>query len=298
MARDGILTLFNIDDAKVWPITADTSSAYTLGSGVDVPGIQSLSMQPEFLSKELVGDASILDEYSKLRKITGSVRHGQISLPLLAILTGGSNADSGVTPNEVKTFTWEGADLPGYFKMEGQCKYLGGGDAGGSGDAHFILYKVKMTNLQIEAQSEDYAVVSFDYSAIPSAYSDKVLEIIENETASALAAGAVDSTAPTVSSSSPADGDAAVAVDANITFTFSENMMLSTMNAGSFFLVKADGTSVAFTISYNAGTKIATLNPDSNLGAASTYIAGVTTAARDLAGNALAAQHIINFGTA
>lgn len=294
MARDGILTLFGISDAKIWPLTADSASAYTPGTGVDVPGIQSISMQPEFLAKELVGDDEILDEYSKLRKITGSVKHAQISLPLLAILTGGANATSGTTPNEKMTFTWSGDDLPGYFKMEGQSTYLGGDDAGGTGDAHFIFYKCKMSNLQVEPQSEDYAMVSFDFVAIPSSYSGKVLEIEENETAVAVTVTA-DTTAPTVSSSSPADGASGVVATVNVTFTFDEDMMLSTMEAANFFLVEADGTSKAFAFSYDQGTRVATLNPTTDFDSAQVYIAGVTVGARDLAGNRLAAQHVINF---
>lgn len=297
MARDGILTLFGIRDATVKPITADSSAAYTLGAGVDVPGIQSISMQPEFLAKELVGDDAILDQYSKLRKVTGSVKHAQISLPLLAILSGGSNQTSGSTPNEKMTFTWSGADLPGYFQLEGMCRYLGGSDAGGTGDAHFRFHKVKMTNLQVEPQSEDYAMVSFDFTAIPSSYTDIVLEIEENETAVDLVTSA-DSTPPTVTSSSPADGAVGVAVTANITFTFSEAMSLATMNEDSFFLTEDDGTAVAFVLTYNPGTHVATLDPTASLDAASDYVAGATRNARDLAGNRLAAQYIINFTTA
>lgn len=44
---------------------------------------------------------------------------------------------------------------------------------------------------------------------------------------------------------------------------------------------------VAAIVTYNATTKKATLNPDTNLRAGATYIAKVTTGAKDLAGNAL-----------
>lgn len=297
MARDGLMTLFNLDDAKLWPITADTASVYTLGTGVDIPGIQSITMQPEFLTKELPGDARIIDYYSKFRKLTGSVRHAQLSLAVLEQLSGGSVADSGTSPNEKRTFTWSGSNLPKYIKLEAQVKYLGSADAGGSGDFHLTIFKAKMSNFQVELQNEDYAVVSFDYEAIPTNFDDKVIEMVENETAEAISVS-VDTTPPTVSSSSPADGDTGVLVGANVTFTLSEEMQLASMSADNFFLVEADGSSVAFAFSYSQGTKTATLNPSSNLDASTVYVAGVTTGARDLAGNKLAAQHVINFTTA
>ena len=73
---------------------------------------------------------------------------------------------------------------------------------------------------------------------------------------------------------------------------FSEEMKASTIitPATTFKLVKlnSDGTTtkVTATVSYDAATKKATLDPSSNL-SSGTYKATVTTGAQDLAGNAL-----------
>jgi hypothetical protein len=56
-------------------------------------------------------------------------------------------------------------------------------------------------------------------------------------------------------------------------------------------LTNPAGTAVAATVSYNATTRVATLNPTTNLAADTRYTAALTggaTAIRDLAGNALA----------
>lgn len=294
---DGILTPFNVDDLKISKLLTDPEGgSATYDAPIDCPGIQSISFEPDFLEKELMGDAQVLDTYSKMRFITGQVKHGRISLPLLAVLTGGALSNSGSTPNTQKKLTLNQANIPGFFKMEAVVEYLGGDD--NDGDYHTVFLKTKMTKFSIEHQGEDYAIVSFDFKAIPQRATGDVVELIENETAVAIA-DTSDTTPPTVSSSSPADGDTDVAVGANVTFTFSEDMQANTVSdKANFYIVKSDGTNVPFAISYNAGAKTTTLNPSSNLDASGTYIAGVTPGVRDAAGNALAAAHVINFTTA
>jgi hypothetical protein len=296
MAFNDAFNLFNLDDAKLYPITADSAAAYTVGNGIDIPGIRSISFSPEFLTKEQTGDAVVLDVYSKFRKASGTVDHALISLPMLAALAGGTASDSGTTPNQQSKFVWSGTDVPAYCRLEAQVKYVGADDSITSGDFHLIVYKMKLSNLKVELQNEDFAAVSFDYEAIPCKYDSKCVEMQKNETAVALTSTA-DTTPPTVSSSTPADGAPAVAIASTVAFVFSEEMMLSTMDASTFFIAKDDGTSVAFTASYSQATKTMTLTPAAPLANSSDYIAGVTTGARDLAGNRLAAQHVINFTT-
>lgn len=98
-----------------------------------------------------------------------------------------------------------------------------------------------------------------------------------------------DSTAPTVSSTVPADTAAAVPVNQKITATFSEGMDSRTLTATSFTVTGPGSTAVAGTVTYagNAGA-IATFKPTSALAANTTYTATITAGATDLAGNALA----------
>ena len=65
-------------------------------------------------------------------------------------------------------------------------------------------------------------------------------------------------------------------------------MQASTINTTTFRLRKSGTTTnVAAALSYDPATKRATLNPNANLQAGATYVATVTTGAKDLAGNQL-----------
>jgi len=98
-----------------------------------------------------------------------------------------------------------------------------------------------------------------------------------------------DNTAPTVSSTVPADTATAVPINGKITAAFSEGMDSRTLSATTFTVVAtASGTPVTGTVTYagNAGA-IATFAPASNLAPSTNYTATITTGATDLAGNAL-----------
>jgi hypothetical protein len=98
-----------------------------------------------------------------------------------------------------------------------------------------------------------------------------------------------DATAPTVSSTVPANTAAAVPINGKITATFSEGMDSTTLTATTFLLTGPGTTPVTGTVTYagNAGA-IATFTPASNLAPSTLYTAKITAGAMDLAGNALA----------
>jgi hypothetical protein len=103
-----------------------------------------------------------------------------------------------------------------------------------------------------------------------------------------------DATAPTVSSTSPADSAGDIALDANITATFSEDMDGATVTAANFTLASGS-VPVAGAVSY--ADKVATFNPSSELDYGAVYTATLKVGMADLAGNALAAEKSWSFST-
>ncbi len=108
----------------------------------------------------------------------------------------------------------------------------------------------------------------------------------------------VDTAVPTVNNVSPTAAATGVALNTNVTATFSEAMNASSISAQTFTLTE-QGTSspVAATLSYNSTTRVATLNPSSDLATTKTYTATITTGVKDLAGNALEQSYSWTFTT-
>ena len=102
-----------------------------------------------------------------------------------------------------------------------------------------------------------------------------------------------ESLAPTVDSTSPADSANGVAVGSSITATFSEPMNGSTIDTNTFTL----DNGVTGTVTYDANSTTARFTPTSNLDYDTTYIATITNAAEDLAGNPMLADHTWSFTT-
>ena len=107
-----------------------------------------------------------------------------------------------------------------------------------------------------------------------------------------------DTTAPTVQSTSPADGATGVATNATVTATFSEAMLGSSLTTTTFTVrPTAGGANIAGTVAYPTGTNTATFTPTNPLTPGTSYTATITTGARDAAGNQLAANKVWTFTT-
>jgi hypothetical protein len=114
----------------------------------------------------------------------------------------------------------------------------------------------------------------------------------------AVYAPSIDLVAPTVTCV-PADAATGVAVDANIVLTFNKAINPATMTAANIFLIKADGTAVAASLTIGTNNTVVTLNPDSNLtGSSAAYVVVVTSNVKSAANVPLAANNIFNFATA
>jgi subtilisin family serine protease len=110
------------------------------------------------------------------------------------------------------------------------------------------------------------------------------------------AAAPQDNAAPAVSTVSPAESATGVPASANVSVTFSEPMDQAATQ-GAFSLVPAGGGG-AVSGSFSWSGQTLTFDPSSNLAAGTQYTATVSTAAKDLAGNALASQKQWSFTTA
>jgi hypothetical protein len=103
----------------------------------------------------------------------------------------------------------------------------------------------------------------------------------------------VDAILPTVTGKSPKPNTTGISPTANVSVTFSEAMMRSSLTRTTLKVVRVGTTrAVGASISYPAPNRVV-LNPTDSLVRGATYritIVGGTSGAKDLVGNALAAN--------
>ena len=107
-----------------------------------------------------------------------------------------------------------------------------------------------------------------------------------------------DTSAPTVVATSPTSGATGVAPAAAVTASFSEAMDPATISGSTVTLARQGGPAVPAAVAYDPATKTATLTPGAGLEPGSGYTAtvkGGAGGAKDLAGNALAADATWSF---
>ena len=97
----------------------------------------------------------------------------------------------------------------------------------------------------------------------------------------------------------PLDAATNVAINTTVTATFSEAMDAATITAAGTFTLKttSGGVLVPGTVTYDAATFTATFTPTAVLSHNTAYTATITTAAKDLAGNAMVANKVFSFTT-
>jgi hypothetical protein len=109
--------------------------------------------------------------------------------------------------------------------------------------------------------------------------------------------GAPDTTAPVITSISPADGDVNVPVATDVTATFNEPLNPATLSGGAFTLERTAGGSVAASVTYDPVTYTATCTPAAALEPGTSYTATITTTVTDASGNPLGADYVWSFTT-
>ncbi|HEV7492805.1 Ig-like domain-containing protein [Baekduia sp.] len=105
-------------------------------------------------------------------------------------------------------------------------------------------------------------------------------------------------TPPTVLSTTPDAGASSVSIDGNVTATFDRSMDATTLTGTTVNLRSAAGTAVPASVSYNASTRVVTLDPTAALDPTTQYVATVTSGAKATDGTALAADVSWTFTTA
>ena len=178
--------LYAVSDAKIAKLLTDPSGgSATYDSLIDVPGIKSVGLDFEFNDVELRGDNGRMESDSTLIGVNVSFDHAKVSFDALAVMLGGTVTNTGTTPDQVKQFRRLSTDVTNYFKFE--AKTPTGGVDTTTGDAHLVIYKLRLTGYDLGFAEEDYQTFSGEARGVARVADSFLFDLVHNETAAAIA---------------------------------------------------------------------------------------------------------------
>lgn len=156
--------VFDVHDAKVYPLLTDASGASpTYGPAVDVPGIAEVSIDPNIVTAELKGDARVIAKKGRTDRLNFSATYGKLALDALQVILGGTITDGGTGTDETSRYRLASpASLP-YFKIAFSIEDV---DLG-IGNLTVTIYKAQLTGgTLIGSSTDNFGQPTFDAEGI------------------------------------------------------------------------------------------------------------------------------------
>jgi len=273
------------EDNKPFGLKEIVVVSYDGVTAISLPAALELEFEETVVSGEFFGNDELQGIVTQPLGVKGKFKAGGISLDAYALMTGHSYGVSGSTPNEVATLAGDSVTFP-YFKAYGKSL----GDVGD--DVHVKLMKIKLTGSPKGSfKRGEFFMLEAEFAGVK--VGGKAYELVANETATALPGATASAPAFTLSSV-PADADTAVVVSVNTVLTFSNALKVGAENG--IILTTAAGVPVAVARSIDSARKVVTLNPSSNMGAATEHLV-IVPGVVDVFGQSLA-DTVVNFTTA
>ncbi len=177
MAIQSHLKAYTLVDLKVAALSGDTP-----GSLVDVPGIQSMQVTVTNDNTELRGDNKVIAIVDKGSGVEWSMEEGGLSLDAMAVIFGVNYTDSGTTPNIKRQWNLKSTDVRPYFFVCGKAL-----SDDGTQDLQVSVWKAKATdNFELTLQDGEFVVPSFGGLAIGRTSDDRIMTLLQHETAGAI----------------------------------------------------------------------------------------------------------------
>lgn len=173
---------YGLRDVKLTPYE-DALGTILGDESVDLPNSQTFSFSDAEEFQELRGDDKLVTTHGQGANVDWSLEAGGVSLAAWYVLSGGSLAEIGATPNRKTELTKKSSDTRGWFRVEGQAI----SDSGG--DMHCVVYRCRTTgNLEGTFGDGEFFVTSASGRGLPllDDANDLLYRFVQNETKSAI----------------------------------------------------------------------------------------------------------------
>lgn len=168
---------YGLRNVKVRPLTGEVPAA----TGINFPNSRTFGFVENEAVVELRGDDGLVAIHGNGATVKWTLDGGGYSFDAVKAMYGGTLVDTGITPNQKRTFTKADTDARPYFEVEGQAI----SDSGG--DFHIKLLRAKATgDLTGTLADGTFWLTNSSGQGLARASDRQVYSIVQNETTTAL----------------------------------------------------------------------------------------------------------------
>lgn len=165
---------YGLRDVKIASWTSENS----YGTAIDFGAAQLFEVTIEVEEAELPGDDVIIDTHSKARSVAITMRQGDVSLDVLALITGETIS----SPAGERSIVFGQTDRP-YFAICGKINGTGDG-----GDTHIFVPKAKLKGaLPWRMEYGNYMVPEMNAQGVYEGTTNGFVKVVEHDTAEDIA---------------------------------------------------------------------------------------------------------------
>lgn len=175
--------VYDVHDFKVYELLTDSgaSAAPTYGAAVDVPGIAEVSLEPNFVTAELKGDATVIAKKGRVDRVQVSATYGKVSIDVLDVILGGTIDDQAGSAEWLLL----GANSLPYFKAEFKIADV----ELGLGSVNVKIFKAQLTGgTLLGGSSDQFGQPTLQLEGIRTDSDDKMVSVTFNVADTALSA--------------------------------------------------------------------------------------------------------------
>jgi hypothetical protein len=169
---------FDVHDAKIGALLTDNSGDTdpTYDDWLDVPGVQQVQVNPNFITAELKGDAKTLDTRGKTSGFDCTLNYALLEMEILEVLFGGTFVN---TDGNKADWSLNGTNSVPYFRLAFAIDDV----SSGLGNLVVVLWKSKVSGGNLfDQQTDQYGTRSLSISAIPCLSNDRLINVTLNKT--------------------------------------------------------------------------------------------------------------------
>lgn len=170
---------FGLRQVKLIPLLADGTR--DTSKAVFLPASRTFSFSETEDFQELKGDDRTVASHGAGPIVEWDLEGGGISFKAWQVLSGGTIAETGVSPAAKRTYTKKTSDARPYFDVEGRAISDSGGDFG------MVVYRCKADgDLEAELANGEFLLTSASGKGYGNESTEKLYDFLMNETATPL----------------------------------------------------------------------------------------------------------------